>query len=165
VPNLPKNDDEGMVQGINITPLVDITLVLLIIFIVTTKVTIMAGTGGTTGTDANVVPMDLPATRRSNSQDAVLPRLWVELRADGSAYVNYERVDDDDAILTLARGAYSRNFELSAVIRADDSASHGRVIHVLGLLRAAGIRQVSFAMPQSERPGAAPLETPPPYPR
>ncbi len=63
------NDDDGMVSGINVTPLVDVTLVLLIIFMVTARIIVSQG-----------MPMDLP---KAASGEALQQVFSVELSADG----------------------------------------------------------------------------------
>src|SRR6187549_1139553 len=99
------NDDDGMVSGINVTPLVDVTLVLLIIFMVTARIIVSQG-----------MPMDLP---KSASGEALQTVFAVELTADGKTRVDSEAVPDDDALTPLAKRAKAKNKDLRAVIRAD----------------------------------------------
>jgi biopolymer transport protein ExbD len=70
----------------------------------------------------------------------------VELAADGRTRVDSEIVPNDDAVGALAKTAHGRNKELRAVIRADKKVEHGRVIHVLDLLKRAGIAKIAFAV-------------------
>ena len=138
------NDDDGLIAGINVTPLVDVTLVLLIIFMVTAKIIVSQG-----------MPMDLPKAASGESLQTIFS---VELSVDGKAHVDSEAVATDDAILPLAKTAHDRNKDLRAVIRADKKVEHGRVIHVLDLLKRAGIAKIAFAV--SPQRDAVPVEAP-----
>ncbi|RYZ03612.1 MAG: biopolymer transporter ExbD [Myxococcales bacterium] len=139
------DDDDGMISGINVTPLVDVTLVLLIIFMVTARIIVSQG-----------MPMDLP---KSASGEALQTVFSVELTADGKTRVDSEAAGDDEAIVPLAKKAKAKNKDLRAVIRADKKVEHGRVIHVLDLLRRSGISKIAFAVtPSAEGVPAPALE-------
>lgn len=126
------DDEEGLISAINVTPLVDVVLVLLIIFMVTARIIHAQG-----------MPMDLP---KAASGEAIQTIFSVELGADGSTMVDSERLTTDEAISPLAKTAKGTNPELRAVIRADKTVEHGRVIHVLDLLKRAGIAKIAFAV-------------------
>lgn len=144
-------DDDGMVSGINVTPLVDITLVLLIIFMVTAKIMV-----------SQSVPLDLPKAASGQEVQVVF---GVELRADGEMYVDGKKLSTDEGLLPLAREANAKNAELRAVIRADQTVQHGRVIHTLDLLKQAGVSKIAFGVqPVAPAPGAAPAPAPTPAP-
>ncbi|MGZ3460530.1 MAG: ExbD/TolR family protein, partial [Archangium sp.] len=125
----PQNGS-GIIVGINVTPLVDITLVLLIIFIVTAKIVVTPA-----------VPLDLPQAARSEEVQVIFSVL---LPPNGPALVNGEPAPDDETLLRLAREAVARDSELRAVINADGAVPHRRVIHVLDLLKRSGITRVAF---------------------
>ena len=83
----------------------------------------------------------------------------VELTADGKTRVDSEAAGDDEAIVPLAKKAKAKNKDLRAVIRADKKVEHGRVIHVLDLLRRSGISKIAFAVtPSAEGVPAPALE-------
>lgn len=120
------------ITGINMTPLVDITLVLLIIFMLTAKLVV-----------SRALPMDLP--RAATGAD--VPEVFeVALAADGSTEVDGSRILDDRALLSSAQAARSRHAELRAVVRADGSVAHRRVMQALDILRQAGVSRVAFAV-------------------
>jgi biopolymer transport protein ExbD len=147
------NDDDGMVTGINVTPMVDITLVLLIIFMVTAKLIV-----------SQSLPLDLP--KAANGQEVQMI-FGVELHANGDTVVNGSRVASDDAVLPLAKEQLARNPELRAVIRADTTVQHGRVIRILDLLKQGGVSKIAFGVtPIPAEPGAvpAPARVAPPLP-
>ena len=145
----PSGDDDGMVSGINVTPLVDITLVLLIIFMVTAKIIV-----------SQSLPLDLP--KAANGQDIQLI-FGLELHANGDMLVDGKKVANDDAIFPLAKEAIAKTPDLRAVIRADTAVQHGRVIRALDLLKQAGIAKIAFGVtPVAAEPGAAPATGVPP---
>ena len=141
------DEDDGLITAINVTPLVDVVLVLLIIFMVTARIIHAQG-----------MPMDLPKAASGESIQTVFS---VELGVDGSTMVDSERLAKDDAISPLAIAARSKNPDLRAVIRADAKVEHGRVIHVLDLLKRAGIGKIAFAVTPGEvkTPGPTPVDT------
>ena len=127
----------GIIAGINVTPLVDVTLVLLVIFIVTAKIIVTPA-----------VPLDLPRASQSQELQVVLS---VVVPASGPTLVNGERVTSDQVLVRLARAARVAAPDLRAVINADGSVPHRRVIHTLDLVRQAGISRVAFgALPPEE---------------
>jgi len=140
------NDDDGMVSGINVTPLVDVTLVLLIIFMVTARIIVSQG-----------MPMDLP---KAASGEALQQVFSVELSADGKTRVDSDNLANDEAIVPLAKAAKAKTADLRAVIRADRKVEHGRVIHVLDLLKRAGVAKIAFAVSPSDK-GGTPVESQP----
>jgi biopolymer transport protein ExbD len=143
-----KESDEA-ITGINVTPLVDIVLVILIIFMVTAKLIV-----------SKSVPLDLPKAATGSEIQTVFS---VVLAADGTTQVDSRTVPSDDAILGLAKSAHEKNAELRAVIKADSAVPHGRVIHVLDLLKQAQVTKIAFGV-QPVAPGVgsgAPAPAPP----
>ena len=135
------SQDEA-ITGINVTPLVDIVLVLLIIFMVTAKLIV-----------SKSVPLDLPKAATGTDVQTVFS---VVLAADGTTMVDSAKLPNDDAIMPLAKAAHDKNAELRAVIKADLSVPHGRVIHVLDLLKQAQVQKIAFGVSPT-----APVQPPP----
>ena len=125
-----QNTDEE-ISGINVTPLVDVTLVLLIIFMVTAK--LIAGQG---------IPLDLPKAKTAGATQTVLN---VSVDAQGGVLANGAKVSGDAELKSRAAQALKDNPELRTVISASAAASHGKVMHVLDTVRDAGITRVAFA--------------------
>jgi biopolymer transport protein ExbD len=125
-----QNTDEE-ISGINVTPLVDVTLVLLIVFMVTAK--LIAGQG---------IPLDLPKAKTAGATQTVLN---VSIDAQGSVLANGAKVENDAALKSEASRQLKQNPELRTVISASSAASHGKVMHVLDTVRDAGITKVAFA--------------------
>jgi biopolymer transport protein ExbD len=137
-----QNDtDEGIV-GINVTPLVDITLVLLIIFMVVAKMVV-----------SQSVPLDLPKAASGTDVQVVFS---IELYANGDITVDQKKLANDDALFALAKEGHAKNADLRAVIKADGTVQHQRVIHVLDLLKQAGVSKIAFGVtPIAPEPGGA----------
>jgi biopolymer transport protein ExbD len=147
-------DEDGLISGINVTPLVDVTLVLLIVFMVTAKIIVSQG-----------MPMDLP---KAASGEEIQNIFSVELTVDGKTRVDSLAVANDDAIPELARQAKAKNKDIRAVIRADKKVEHGRVIRVLDLLKQEGVSKIAFAITPVNRenaPAPTPVEPEPAPPQ
>jgi len=142
------NDDDGQISGINVTPLVDIMLVLLIIFMVTAKIIV-----------SQALPMDLPKAADGKQIQLVF---GVELRSNGEIVVDGKKLPNDEAVFPLAKEAFAKNNELRAIIRADTAVQHGRVIRVLDLMKQAGISKIAFGVSAvPPEPGAVPSKDTP----
>ena len=143
-------DSDEAITGINVTPLVDITLVLLIIFMVTAKIIV-----------SQSVPLDLPKAASGTDVQTVFS---VTMAVDGSTQVDGKPVASDDAIMPLAQLAHEKNSEMRAVIKADSAVPHGRVIHVLDVLKQAGVSKIAFGVtpvpPMVPVPGGTPAPAP-----
>lgn len=121
--------DDGIV-GINVTPLVDITLVLLIIFMVTAKLIV-----------SQAVPLDLPKAASAGETQTVFV---VSIDDKGVVRADGQEVNDDGALRAAARVALQKTKELRTVIQASRAATHGTVLHVLDTLRVEGVTKVAF---------------------
>lgn len=134
---------DGAIVGINVTPLVDITLVLLVIFMVTARLIVAPQS----------IALDLPRADTGQSSNDVFS---LELFRDGRTHVNGAAVQGDERIVALAHAAVHHNRELRAVLRADGGVPHRQVIHALDLLRKAGIARVGFGVvPEPKSPQTA----------
>jgi biopolymer transport protein ExbD len=131
----------AIIEGVNVTPLVDITLVLLVIFIVTAKIVVTPA-----------VPLDLPKASQSEELQTILS---VVVPVQGPTQVDGNPVGDEE-LAAKARAALARDPELRAVIQADRAVAHGRVLGVMDALKSAGLARVAFgAVRSAAPPGAA----------
>lgn len=134
-------DDDAestMISGINVTPLVDITLVLLIIFMVTASVIVNAG-----------IKVELP--KAASGTDQAKTTLAVTLQKDGTMYLNGEKANDQ-AVVRFIGENLPRTPDLQAVIAADRSVAHGDVVHVIDLVKRAGIRKFAINVDPNTAP-------------
>jgi biopolymer transport protein TolR len=133
----PPRDGNGIIAGINVTPLVDITLVLLIVFMVTARLIVTPA-----------VPLELPRASQSEELQAIFS---VIVPTTGPTLVNGTPVTSDEILLRLARQALVDDPGLRAVINADGAVPHRKVIHTLDLIKRAGVVRVAFgALPPEE---------------
>lgn len=137
------DEEEGLISGINVTPLVDICLVLLIIMMVTARVIV-----------SQSVPLDLPKAAKGSEQQVVF---GVDLAPNGDVFVDGKKIEAIEKVLPLAKEALAKNPELRVNIRADSTVQHGRVMRVVDLLKQAGIARIAFGItPVAPEPGAVP---------
>ena len=137
------SDDDGMISAINVTPLVDITLVLLVVFMVTAKIIVSTS-----------LPLDLPQAAKG---ETIQLTFGLELHSNGDITVDKKKLANDKAVLPLAKEALRKNKDLRAVIRADKTVQHGRIIRVLDLLKQAGVTKIAFGVtPIAAETNAAP---------
>jgi biopolymer transport protein ExbD len=131
------------ITGINVTPLVDITLVLLIIFMVTAKLVV-----------SNAIPMDLPKAATGGEVQQIFS---VSLATDGRISVDGVAVTSDEDLLGRAKASLQRSPELRAVIQADGQVPHRDVMRTLDVLRQAGLSRIAFGVSPIEplSPGSA----------
>ena len=117
------NGEEEVIAGINVTPLVDVVLVLLIILMVTAQY----------AAERDAIPMDLP--KAQTGDNAVIPStLSVSIDKDGHFFLNAEQLSLEQ-MRGRVREAYKKDNETRAVIAADGRVSHAEVIRVIDLLR------------------------------
>jgi biopolymer transport protein ExbD len=122
--------DDELITAINVTPLVDIVLVLLIILMVTASYIV-----------SKSIPMDLPDAQ---SGDESPPRqMTISIDREGQLYL------DAEVVTWEALGQEARRFaraesEPRAVIAADREVSHGQFIRVVDVLRTAGITRYAI---------------------
>ena len=134
--------DEDIITDINVTPLVDIVLVLLIILMVTASYIV-----------SKSIPMDLPSAQTGGESP---PRtLTVSLDQSGTLYVDAEATSWE-ALPGLARRFADEQEEPRAVIAADRRVSHGDFIRVVDTLRGAGITRYAINVNPEDLQGAEP---------
>jgi biopolymer transport protein ExbD len=133
-----KDDDEDIISGINITPFVDVTLVLLIIFMVTATYIV-----------AQSIPVDLP---EAATGEDVVTTLAVTITQNGDLYVD-GRKSDDGKLKNLIRKNQKDNDDVRVVIAADSEVSHGKVVHVIDLVRQLGVSRfaINIDAPEKEK--------------
>ena len=124
------DDDGGMISGINVTPLVDITLVLLIIFMVTATYIVR-----------QAIQIDLP--RAANAGESTGTTLAVMLTKDGDIYLDGHK-SDETGLRDAARNAAAKDKDTRVIIGADKNALHGAVVHVLDLIKGEGIAKFAI---------------------
>jgi biopolymer transport protein ExbD len=124
------DDEAPMIVGINVTPLVDITLVLLIIFMVTASYIV-----------SPAIKVDLP--KAASGSDQTKTTLSVTISKDNAVYLNGER-SSDAGIVAFIQGELPKNPDLQAIIAADKAVTHGDVIHIIDLVKRSGVHRFAL---------------------
>jgi len=129
------NDEEG-ITGINVTPLVDITLVLLIIFMVTASYIVK-----------ETIEVELP--RAAHGGETVQKTFAVLVTRDGKMFLNGVPVDDGALVAEVQR-ARSAGEDVQAIVGADKNATHGAVTHLLDVLKGAGVTKFAIQIEKQQ---------------
>lgn len=138
---LRKHDSEFdalPMSDMNVTPLVDVMLVLLIVFMVAAPL-MAAG-----------VPVDLPKAQAKPLVDQKQP-IAISINSDGKYYVDQREVASGELIAVLSESADSKERRIH--VRGDKTIAYGKVIEVMGLINSAGYTKVALV---SESPAASP---------
>jgi biopolymer transport protein TolR len=126
--------EEDAITGINVTPLVDITLVLLIIFMVTARFIAEPSIG-----------VNLPKTSEKGGGQASDNNVFLTIDEKHEIFLNNKRVSQSQLpgeIKELIR----QKPNLNLVLRADKSVTHGEVIEILDEVRSQGVTQFGIAV-------------------
>jgi biopolymer transport protein ExbD len=131
-------DDEGtvgMISDINVTPLVDITLVLLIIFMVTAPMIV----------NNPSIKVELPkaATGDETLKSTLALTLARETAGGYTLYANGEKTDElkvREQIPTMLQ----KNKDLQAIIAADKGIAYGDVVHIVDLVKSLGVHKFAL---------------------
>lgn len=135
----PESEESGLMNSINITPFVDVVLVLLVIFMITAPMLVK-----------DVLELRLPKTSSGDGQ--VTQTLGVAVNKEGSILLNGQPADEE-SLRSAASQALAQNPESQAIIAADVEVPYGRVVKVIDILKTAGLNR--FAV-QIERETATP---------
>lgn len=122
---------------INVTPMVDVMLVLLIVFMVTAPLLTVG------------VQVDLPKTKASVILGEDEP-LAITIDAEGQLYLQETEIELEGLIPRLA-AITSNNPDVRLFVRGDASINYGRVMEVMGMINAAGYKKVALVTKQKHR--------------
>src|SRR5579863_2550217 len=126
---------------INVTPFVDVMLVLLIVFMVTAPLLTVG------------VPVDLPQTRAKSLGEDREP-LAVTIDNGGRIFLQNTPIEADDLVPKLI--AISNNgYNQRIFVRGDKSVDYGKVMQVMGLLNSAGFTRIGLVMETMKKPPQA----------
>ena len=136
VPQLPPPSDDAdagryePLAEINVTPMVDVMLVLLVIFMVTAPLLTVG------------VPLDLPKT---TAAEVTRPRepIVLSLDREGGTFIGNERVEDGDLEARLA-GLAAEDPNRIVYVRGDRTISYAQLMEALGIVNRAGFSKVSL---------------------
>jgi len=118
-------------SDINVTPMVDVMLVLLIIFMVTAPL-LTAG-----------VPIELPQSKGKQLASPKETPVTISVQADGKVFIQEAQVPLNEIVtklLAIAKAGYNQQI----YVRGDKAISYGEVMKVMGRISAAGFKKVSL---------------------
>lgn len=126
------------IVGINVTPMVDVVLVLLVIMMVSATYVV-----------SQSLRVELPKT--NTSDEPLNTTLAVTITKDGELLLNEEVVDESKLIDKL-REARAGGADVNLVVSADTEAMHGRVVRVIDLAKVEGITKFGIRVERQESP-------------
>lgn len=119
---------------INVTPMADIMLVLLIIFMITTP---LLQTGITVNLPKAKNPLDAP---EADSKDALV----IALTRDGRLYLQKKAITEEELTRNLTERFSGGEANKTMFLRADSSVAYGRVVQLVNLVRKSGVERVGL---------------------
>ena len=130
------DEDDGPMNNINVTPLVDVTLVLLIVFMITVPAIVGSAR----------VKVDLPQTTAVAADSEQLPLVFTLKRGEGGAPVLYlnENQTDEASVRKLFKDWGTPNEEQRVSLSADQGIPYGEVMKVIDLLESLGLKKLAL---------------------
>jgi biopolymer transport protein TolR len=135
-------DTDEEITGINVTPLVDIVLVLLIIFMVTANFIVK-----------ETIEVDLP--RAASGGETVQGLVNVVLDKESKTYFDGVEVDET-ALKGKIDTALAKDKDTRAIISADQTIEYGKVMHLIDVVKTQGISKFALNIQKDAAPRAAP---------
>jgi biopolymer transport protein ExbD len=127
-------DEDEEITSINVTPLVDVTLVLLIIFMVTTSVI----------TRSEGLAVDKPEASSGNTIEGA--SILIQCADDGRIAVDGDELDGGDAALVeIITDKLVADRDLQGIVQCDEKAQVGMMVHLIDLLRESGVKKYAIA--------------------
>jgi len=123
-------DSEEVLSEINVTPLVDVMLVLLVVFIVTAPLL------------TNAIPINLPKTESVAPADQKDP-LVVSIDGKGKLFVNKDEIQPDLLRANLVSAQAKAGGDLRVQLQADDTVDYGVVARAMATIERAGITKLA----------------------
>ena len=128
-------DDEEGITSINITPMVDIMLVLLVIFMVTT----------TTINQIEGMQVDKPDASTGQKVDDLPTSILLVCHEDGTIFADGEKKNDDAAVVSYIKKQAEQNPDIQGIVQCDEAAQVGKMVHLIDLLRENGVKKYAIA--------------------
>ena len=135
-----KLDDDDGINEINVTPLVDVMLVLLVIFLVASVYIVK-----------DAIEVELP--KAAKTSDVVETTLSIVVDQNGSLYLNGNPTNEA-TIASACQAAAKTNPNAQAIIAADNDVKHGNVIKIIDLVRTNGLARFAINVKRAPQ-GAA----------
>jgi biopolymer transport protein ExbD len=135
-----QGDEDELISGINVTPLVDIVLVLLIIFmLLATRIV----------KEAIQAAMEIDLPRAAHAGETTGTMLTVVLTKEGFLFVDGAQKTEAE-LKEVVRAAVVKDKDARAVISADKAATHGAVVHVIDVVKGQGLSKFALNIEKEE---------------
>lgn len=131
------SEDGSLMNSINITPFVDVVLVLLVIFMVTAPMLMK-----------DIIDLNLPKAKSGDGSQ--VETLGVAINKDGNFLINGQ-IADEAALEASAKAALSKNPDSQAIISADQEVIYGRVVKAIDILKTAGLNKFAVQIQREDR--------------
>lgn len=139
---LKRRERETLIHEINITPLCDVLLVLLIIFMVTTPYIIQGN-----------IKINLPSAR-TPAESSPEKHVVVSVTNEGRTYVNGEEVTTDTQLMDSVRRLLAENVTDRVIIEGDKMSFHGEMVRVMSIAKDAGAERIAIStIPEGDTEG------------
>jgi len=125
-----EDDDEDIIAGINITPMVDVMLVLLVIFMLTASVI-----------EDRAIKVELPEAATASQSESTVLTLVID--SVGTVYLD-GIVTDADRIRAAIQTQRKSTDDIQAVIAADKAVPYGNVVQIIDLVKQEGVHQFAL---------------------
>lgn len=133
-------DDDDEISAINVTPLVDVTLVLLIIFMVTTSVI------------SNQEGLEIDKPEASSGSTIEGASILIQCTPDGKVAVDGTEVAGDAAVKDAITDKLAQDQGLQGIVQCDEDAAVGQMVKLIDILRDSGVKKYAIA---TKKPAAA----------
>ena len=132
----PGDGDDGPIAAINVTPIVDLTLVLLIIFMVAAPLL----------SSASSIKVNLPkaATAETTAASPLTLTLARQPSGEPRLYANGEQTDEA-GVRRLVTELITKHRELQAIVSADEGVDYGRVMRLVDLVKCLGVAKFALS--------------------
>lgn len=131
-PKMAANPEENseMISSINVTPFVDVVLVLLVIFMVTAPLIAK-----------DILNLRLPKTESGDGKS--MSTLGVAINRQGLVLLNGTPISDEE-LTAQVKKAMAENAETQAIVSADEEVNYGRVVRAIDLIKSAGLNKFAI---------------------
>ncbi len=127
-----RQDNDEAISDINVIPLVDIILVVLIIFMVTAPMFLKPS-----------INVNLP--KAASGENTTPSQLNIGLAADGHLSLNGS-ASTEDQLRAKATEEFKKNPEVQAIISADKDVAHGKVVNVIDIVKGVGVKKFAISI-------------------
>ncbi|MCK5883065.1 MAG: biopolymer transporter ExbD [Bacteriovoracaceae bacterium] len=122
---------KGMISEINVTPLVDVMLVLLVIFMITAPLML------------NGIKLDLPKTKEVNPINLSNTQVVLSMTKTGEYFIGNDKYLYDE-LVQIVRGMFEKNRTTTLYLRADSMIRYGKVASMMSYLKKEGVTNIAL---------------------